>query len=111
MRGGPRCARADGSSDLYGSDEMAAKEAGHALKASTALSNVDGVHLPLITLIDYKGFRLTAMALLPIDTRTLRYGCVDWECRSWGCCHGSHTASPPQLLRRMPHGGRACGGR
>ncbi len=54
---------ADGSSGPYnGSDEAAAKAAGHDLKGTINYFNsgVKELHFPLMILIDYKGFRMTA---------------------------------------------------
>lgn len=88
---------------IYGSDAAAAKEAGHTLRSlmhlrqvgeglqgvSVTLPSPDGtpptklsMRLPLIMLIDYLGFRLTAMSLMPIATGpgagdTLSYGSRD----------------------------------
>lgn len=39
--------------------------------------DVKGLHLPLMALIDYRGFRLTALSVLPIDKSTLVYGSDD----------------------------------
>ena len=69
---------------LYGSDELAAKEAGHQLKGLTALFNALSSHvqelklsLPLMTTIDFRGFRMVAMSLLPITKQSLVYGSHD----------------------------------
>lgn len=54
---------ADGSTGPYnGSDEAAAKAAGHDLKGTIHYFNTGlrEIHLPLMALIDYKGFRMTA---------------------------------------------------
>ena len=32
---------------------------------------------PLMVLIDYRGFRLTCISLVPIDTSTIKYGSAD----------------------------------
>jgi hypothetical protein len=47
------------SRNLYGSDEFAAKEASHQLRGLTAMynANVDGLHFPLLALIDFRGYR------------------------------------------------------
>ena len=34
----------------------------------------DSIHVPLMAVISYRGFRLTAMSVLPIDGKTLIYG-------------------------------------
>jgi hypothetical protein len=68
---------ADGSSGPFnGSDEAAAKAAGHDLKGSVHYSNcgVKELHVPLIALIDYKGFRMSAQAVLPLGKDSMVYG-------------------------------------
>ena len=37
-------------------------------------SNVRGLRYPLMSILDYRGFRLMALSVLPIDHTTLRYG-------------------------------------
>eukprot|EP00904_Undaria_pinnatifida_P002276 jgi/Undpi1/12049/HiC_scaffold_4.g01748.m1 len=71
---------ADGSSGPYcGNDEAAAKGAGHDLRGATHYlgTRIRGLHYALQCLIDFKGFRMTAQALLPVDSTTLRYGTAD----------------------------------
>jgi hypothetical protein len=71
---------ATGTSGPYnGSDEAAAKAAGHDLKGSIHYYNsgVKELHLPLMAVIDYKGFRMTAQALLPLGSNSLIYGSAD----------------------------------
>lgn len=71
---------ATGSSGPYnGSDEAASKAAGHDLKGSVHYYNagVKDLHLPLMAVIDYKGFRMTAQALLPLGEHSLVYGSAD----------------------------------
>eukprot|EP01091_Cochliopodium_minus_P019576 TRINITY_DN8269_c0_g1_i2.p1 TRINITY_DN8269_c0_g1~~TRINITY_DN8269_c0_g1_i2.p1 ORF type:complete len:734 (+),score=164.05 TRINITY_DN8269_c0_g1_i2:154-2202(+) len=69
----------DTSGLFNGDDEKAMKIAGHDLKGLKAhfSTRVKGLHYPLTTLIDYKGYRLVAQALLPIDTETIIYGSND----------------------------------
>lgn len=58
---------ADGSTGPYnGSDEAAAKAAGHDLKGAIHYFNsgIREIHLPLMALIDYKGFRMIAQVFL-----------------------------------------------
>lgn len=70
---------------LYGlrerADHLAAKAAGHELKGLIAMFNARHVaprlHFPLLALIDYRGYRLIAIAWLPIHKDTLRYGSHD----------------------------------
>ena len=38
---------------------------------------VTRINLPLMSLVDYRGFRLVAMCLLPVDRSTLIYGTAD----------------------------------
>ncbi|KAH3763191.1 Histidine kinase [Pelomyxa schiedti] len=65
---------------LYGSDEAAAKAGGHELKGVTAYFNsgIRGLCLPLMALVDYRGFRLIAMSMLPISKDTISYGSNDY---------------------------------
>lgn len=65
---------------LYsGSDEMMIKAASHEFKG--LLCFIDGgvseVHHPLMALIDYRGYRLVALTLLPINKGTMVYGSAD----------------------------------
>ncbi|KAK5577688.1 hypothetical protein RB653_002633 [Dictyostelium firmibasis] len=64
---------------LYGNDENAMKTAAHELNGCTSLLNcgVKGLHVPLMAFIDYRGFRLMAMSLLPISKKSLIYGSCD----------------------------------
>jgi hypothetical protein len=64
---------------LYKSDENAMKAASHDLKGLMAFftTGVAALHVPLMALIDYKGFRLQAISVLPIDKSTLAYGSSD----------------------------------
>lgn len=71
---------ADGSTGPWsGSDEAAAKAAGHDLKGATHYFNLglEKLHFPLMALIDYRGFRMTAQALLPLRPGSLIYGSAD----------------------------------
>jgi hypothetical protein len=58
---------------------VAAKVAGHDLKGVKCYFNagVPMLRFPLVCLVDYMGFRLVAMSLLPIDRSTLVYGSSD----------------------------------
>eukprot|EP01113_Clastostelium_recurvatum_P045048 TRINITY_DN7684_c0_g1_i8.p1 TRINITY_DN7684_c0_g1~~TRINITY_DN7684_c0_g1_i8.p1 ORF type:complete len:1138 (-),score=347.00 TRINITY_DN7684_c0_g1_i8:32-3445(-) len=64
---------------LYGGDQYASKAAGHELKGLMAYFNcqIPGLLLPLMALIDYRGFRLIATSSLPIGEDTLVYGSMD----------------------------------
>lgn len=68
---------ADGANGPFnGSDEAASKAAGHDLKGSVHYANcgVTELHVPLIALIDYKGFRMSAQAFLPLGDNSMVYG-------------------------------------
>jgi hypothetical protein len=68
------------SKSLYGGDEHAAKVAAHDLKSLVHIYNCweRGVCFPMMTLVDYRGFRIVGMPLLPINgTETLVHGSND----------------------------------
>jgi hypothetical protein len=70
----------DGSFGPYnGCDEAAAKAAGHDLKGAIhyRTCGVEDLYLPLMALIDYKGFRMSAQAYLPLGSNSLVYGSAD----------------------------------
>jgi hypothetical protein len=60
-------------------DDMAAKIAGHELKGLVHIweCRLPDLHFPLQCLIDYLGFRLVAMLLLPLKKDTLKVGTND----------------------------------
>ncbi len=68
---------------MYGgkeaNDEAAMKAASNELAGLVHVFKcaVSAVHLPLAALIDLKGYRLAAFALLPIDKTTIVYGSAD----------------------------------
>ena len=64
---------------LYGSEYAAMKVAGHELKGLNAYLDCHHPDLcvPLMALIDYMGFRLIAMTLLPLERGSLIYGTDD----------------------------------
>lgn len=65
---------------LYGNnDAAAAKVGGHELKGmqSHFHCNIPHLHLPLMALVDYRGFRVLAISLLPINNSTIVYGTND----------------------------------
>jgi len=67
-------------------DQFAAKAAGHELKALMRFYGlVDGLHVPLMCLVDYRGFRLVAISILPIHKGTLVYGSDDCGATIWKC--------------------------
>jgi hypothetical protein len=65
--------------NIYGSDFSAAKAAGNELRGLMCYFNTGilDINVPLMALVDYRGFRLTAMSLLPVDTSTIIYGTFD----------------------------------
>jgi hypothetical protein len=52
------------------------KAAAHELKGLIGYysCNIPGLNFPLMALIDYKGFRVIAMSILPINAKTIKYG-------------------------------------
>jgi hypothetical protein len=71
---------ADGSSGPWnGSDEAAARAAGQEMKGFIhyASCGVDELRYPLSALIDYRGFRMSAQAFLPLGKSSLKYGSSD----------------------------------
>lgn len=60
-------------------DEAAMKAASNELAGLVHVFKcaISAVHLPLSALIDLKGYRLAAFALLPIDKTTIVYGSAD----------------------------------
>lgn len=65
--------------NLYNGDHYAAKAAGHDLKSLIQVykSRIPGLYVPMMCLVDYLGYRLIAMSMLPVDTTTLCYGSCD----------------------------------
>lgn len=61
------------------SHEKAMKTGAHELRGLMHYSSlrVSGLHFPLMLVMDYKGFRLVAEALLPINKETICYGSSD----------------------------------
>ena len=74
------------------------KAAGHELKAAMRYYRCDHICVPLVALIDYRGFRLVAESLLPIKSSTIVYGSSD----------GGRTVhdSNPRLNRFMEEAAR-----
>jgi len=65
---------------FHGSDAAAHKVAGHELRGLMCYFNSTppGISFPLMALLDYKGFRLICMSLLPVKgQKTLIYGSRD----------------------------------
>eukprot|EP01103_Thecamoeba_quadrilineata_P002468 TRINITY_DN12422_c0_g1_i1.p1 TRINITY_DN12422_c0_g1~~TRINITY_DN12422_c0_g1_i1.p1 ORF type:complete len:1100 (+),score=240.39 TRINITY_DN12422_c0_g1_i1:58-3357(+) len=57
------------SEELYDGEKGAGKVAGHDLKCLQCYSDCDieGIHYPLMGIIDYRGFRLLAISMLPVE--------------------------------------------
>lgn len=75
---------------LLGGDINAMKVAGHELKGLTAYSSCGmlfGISFGLMTLIDYRGYRLIATSELPINAETIVYGSSDGG-------HTVHSSDP-----------------
>ena len=62
---------------IYQSDESAMKAAGHELKSVMRYAQCDQLHVPLMALIDYRGYRLVAESILPINKFSIQYGSAD----------------------------------
>ena len=63
---------------LHTDDYYAAKVGGHELKSAMRFSGVRGLNVPLMALIDYRGFRLVAMSWVPtMGEHTIVYGSCD----------------------------------
>eukprot|EP00727_Mastigamoeba_balamuthi_P002688 m51a1_g12416 hypothetical protein (960) ;mRNA; f:734993-739255 len=64
---------------LYGGDQYSMKAAElEVLSMQEVLKlEISGLFTPLMTMIDYAGFRLIAMSLIPVDNTTLVYGSND----------------------------------
>ena len=65
---------------IFDNDDYAAsKVAGHDLKGLMAYLScgIPELRVPLMAVVDFLGFRLTAMSMLPIDPQTLVYGTGD----------------------------------
>jgi len=68
------------SKGQFSGDEFASKVAGHELKSLVHIYMCweRGIHFPMMTLVDYRGFRIVGMPLLPINgTETLVHGSND----------------------------------
>lgn len=61
---------------LYGSDTNAMKVAAHEWRGLNCFhcANIRRIRLPLMCLVDYRGYRIVAISMLPIDSNTLVYG-------------------------------------
>ena len=84
---------------IYSGDEYAMKAAAHEMRSLTAFYNYGqpiGLRVPLITLINYLGFRLVALSILPVSRHTIVYG----SCDGGQTVHKSH-ARVAQLMKRV----------
>ena len=68
---------------MYGmhnrSDELANKSTAHEIKSIMACqeAQIPGIYFPLICIVDYFGFRLLCVSMLPISKNTIKYGSND----------------------------------
>eukprot|EP00029_Vermamoeba_vermiformis_P008493 TRINITY_DN3992_c0_g1_i1.p1 TRINITY_DN3992_c0_g1~~TRINITY_DN3992_c0_g1_i1.p1 ORF type:complete len:924 (-),score=198.60 TRINITY_DN3992_c0_g1_i1:32-2803(-) len=64
---------------LFGNDYAAAKAAGNELRGLISYFNtgISDLNVPLMALVDYRGFRLIAMSILPVGEETIIYGSCD----------------------------------
>jgi predicted signal transduction protein with EAL and GGDEF domain len=65
--------------ELFGNDYSAAKAAGNELRGLISYFNcaIKNLNLPLMALVDYRGFRLIALSILPVTPETIIYGSCD----------------------------------
>lgn len=89
---------------MYGgnipSDENAMKAAAHELKGLCHYysTHVPGLRYPLLAYIDYKGYRMIAISVLPIGRDSIRYGSSD---------SGDHVhADIPELTEKLSDAGK-----
>ncbi|KAL6045370.1 Clu domain-containing protein [Balamuthia mandrillaris] len=85
------------SHSIYGGTSNAAKAAKHELRnVSTMLSlYYPNLFFPLLVVLDYRGFRISAMSLLPINKNTLLYGSSD------GGLNVKQDSKVHHILRKM----------
>ena len=69
----------DTEHQLYKGDSNAMKSAGHELKSVISIYNcrIKGIHLALMALVDYRGFRMICSTRLPLSKNSLCYGSAD----------------------------------
>ena len=76
-------------------DYAAMKSAGNEMLGLLAYynANVPGLYFPLVCLLEYRGFRVIANSVLPINGKTLKYGSND----------GGHSVIKdiPELNKKM----------
>lgn len=79
---------------IYHSDEYAQKAASHELKTAMRFYQLcPGLRIPLLAVIDYRGYRMVAESILPLTAETIRYGSNDGG-------HNLHD-SDPELSKMM----------
>eukprot|EP01105_Mastigella_eilhardi_P012345 TRINITY_DN2830_c0_g1_i2.p1 TRINITY_DN2830_c0_g1~~TRINITY_DN2830_c0_g1_i2.p1 ORF type:complete len:975 (+),score=154.79 TRINITY_DN2830_c0_g1_i2:32-2926(+) len=93
---------------IFTDESHAAKLAGHELKSLVTICNqeVPGISLPLMALIDYRGFRLIAMTVLPIDKNTLILGSRDAGRKLCACANSDAQLAMQTLSSKLnvaPH--------
>lgn len=89
---------------MYGGSKpdthAAMKAAAHDLKGLVTCysTKINQLHFPLMAIIDYRGYRLVAVSILPISKKTLCYGSAD----------GGHSvyANDPTFNKMMEQMGR-----
>jgi tetratricopeptide (TPR) repeat protein len=97
----------DTGEGMYGGDEWAMKAAGHELKSLNKLIAlyIPKVHFPLMALINYLGWRVIVISLLPISSKTLVYGSADGAKHVYNTCETMETimAQIGKLLNLREH--------
>jgi hypothetical protein len=63
--------------NIYGDPFFAMKTGGLELKGLMRYYGISGLHVPLMAVIDYRGYRLVAESILPINAQTIVYGSAD----------------------------------
>eukprot|EP00727_Mastigamoeba_balamuthi_P013397 m51a1_g8680 hypothetical protein (1589) ;mRNA; f:172987-179501 len=103
-------------------DAKAAKSGSHELKGimSWYYADTPGLHFPLMAVIDFKGFRMLAISVLPIDTTTIVYNPPSSPSPPYGSCDGAKTVhrdneevaskveSAAAVLNLRPHVAGTC---
>lgn len=105
----------DGENGMYGSDENAMKVAAHEWRGLNCFFCAQSedhftkpkVNLPLMCLVDFRGFRLVAMSVVPISSKTLVYGSDDGG--KTVLCDDEFHKLMKKAARVMNIKGHACG--
>ena len=79
---------------MYGGDHFAMKSASHELTSLMRFYGSSHLRVPLMCIIDYHGYRLVAMSILPL--KELLYGSAD---------AGDHIKADPEVHELM---GEVC---